>query len=254
MRILIITQDDPFFLADNLRFLISRLPSETELVGCIVFSVSPFGKQESFFDKIRRTYSIFGFGFMMNYGIRFLLNKFDKTKKVASVMTGFRVPLIKLSKGINTNESLQVVESYKPDLMISIAGNQIFKKRLLNIPTKGTINLHTALLPKYRGLMPTFWVLKNNEVETGVSVFMVDEGIDSGPILVQKKVPITNQSQRELIIQTKRIGMECILEAIEKIRDGRVEYIPNPVDHMSYYSFPTKNDVVEFRRIGKRFY
>jgi len=52
---------------------------------------------------------------------------------------------------------------------------------------KGCLNLHSALLPKYRGLMPSFWVLKNNENKTGVSVFFVDKGIDSGPIFSAKK-------------------------------------------------------------------
>ena len=66
-------------------------------------------------------------------------------------------------------------------------GNQIFKKQIIELAPKGCINLHTALLPKYRGLMPTFWVLKNNEKYTGVSVFFVDKGIDSGPIIVQRK-------------------------------------------------------------------
>ena len=69
----------------------------------------------------------------------------------------------------------------------------------------GCINLHTALLPKYRGLMPTFWVLKNNEKNTGVSVFFVDEGIDSGPIIVQKNISIGNMTQQELIVKTKKL-------------------------------------------------
>ena len=75
-------------------------------------------------------------------------------------------------------------------MLVSILGNQIFKRKLIDLAPKGCINLHTALLPKYRGLMPTFWALKNNEKNTGVSVFFVDEGIDSGPIIIQKKVVI----------------------------------------------------------------
>lgn len=88
--------------------------------------------------------------------------------------------------------------------------------------------------------MPTFWVLKNNEKETGVSVFFVDEGIDSGPIVVQRRVALNGQSQRELIIQTKQIGMKCIIEAIEKIRDNQADLIENCEEDKSYYSFPTK--------------
>ncbi len=59
-------------------------------------------------------------------------------------------------------------KGFKPDMLISILGNQIFKKPLINLAPKGCLNLHTALLPKYRrGLMSTFWVLKNNEQVAG---------------------------------------------------------------------------------------
>lgn len=254
MKLLIITQNDPFFLARNLEYLIDNQPSATELTGCIVFDVSPFGKRESFIKKIKKTYSVFGFSFVVNYGLRFLSNKVTPKNSVKKVLARRGVPLIELKEGINHKNSLAVIESYKPDLLISIAGNQIFKRKLLDLPAKGTINLHTALLPKYRGLMPTFWVLKNNESETGVSVFFVDEGIDSGPIVVQKRVSINGQSQKGLILETKKIGMDAIIEAIELIRDDKVELIDNPEKDKTYFSFPTKEDVKAFRKAGKKFY
>ena len=102
--------------------------------------------------------------------------------------------------------------------------------------------------------MPTFWVLKNNETYTGVSVFFVDEGIDSGPILVQKKVKIGNRTQEELIKYTKRLGMDAIIEAIEMILKGEYELILNHNEDSTYFSFPTRKDVEEFKRIGKKFY
>lgn len=102
--------------------------------------------------------------------------------------------------------------------------------------------------------MPSFWVLKNDETHTGVSVFFVDDGIDSGPILVQKKVEIGSRSQEELIKYTERLGMDAIIEAIEKIQDGTYQLIPNLDDESSYFSFPTREDVKEFKRKGKRFY
>jgi formyltetrahydrofolate hydrolase len=110
-------------------------------------------------------------------------------------------------------------------------GNQIFKSPILNLAPKGCINLHTALLPKYRGLMPTFWVMKNNEKKTGVSVFFVDEGIDSGPIIIQEKLEIGNFTQEQLIKRTKKIGMELISKSIDLIQA---------------LIFSVKNDVLNF--------
>jgi methionyl-tRNA formyltransferase len=82
----------------------------------------------------------------------------------------------------------------------------------------------------------------------------VDEGIDSGPILVQKKVEIGHRSQEELIRHTKQIGMECIIESVELIQKGSYNLIPNPAEEMTYFTFPTRNDVDEFYKAGKRFF
>ncbi len=138
--------------------------------------------------------------------------------------------------------------------MVSILGNQIFKNNIIKLAPKGCINLHTALLPKYRGLMPTFWVLKNNEEFTGVSVFFVDEGIDSGPIIVQKKVKIGNISQSSLIEITKKLGMDAIIEAIDLIDNDKFNLITNNDNEMTYYTFPSREDVIEFKRKGKKFF
>jgi methionyl-tRNA formyltransferase len=119
---------------------------------------------------------------------------------------------------------------------------------------QGCLNLHTALLPKYRGLMPTFWALKNGEKETGVSVFLVDEGIDSGPIVVQKRVAIGTDSLERLIRRTKIIGMDAVWEAVERMRSGKFDLLPNPEAEKSYFSFPTRGDVRAFRAAGKRLY
>jgi methionyl-tRNA formyltransferase len=103
--------------------------------------------------------------------------------------------------------------------------------------------------------MPSFWVLKNNEKETGVSVFFVDEGIDSGTILVQIRIPIhKNMTQAELIRISKKVGMEAIIESIKLIQSGNYQLIPNPDNEKTYFPFPTQKDVKEFYRDGKKFY
>ena len=150
---------------------------------------------------------------------------------------------------------MKQIQLFKPDLLISIAGNQIFKEKLINLAPQGCINLHTALLPRYRGLLPSFWVLKNNEQETGVSVFFVDKGIDSGPILVQKRLKILKgMSQLDLIKYSKILGMDAIVESVKLIHSGNYKLLPNDKEEMTYYSFPTHTDVLEFRKIGKKFY
>lgn len=254
MNILILTQDDPFYLAQQLDYLFDRIPKGAKIAGCVVFDVSPFGKKESIVEKALKTRKIFGNGFFLRYGMKFLRSKISSSYKVERILEKHGIEKIEIEGSINSESSLQKLKSYDPDLLISIAGNQIFKKPLIELAPEGCLNLHTALLPKYRGLMPSFWVLKNDETHTGVSVFFVDEGIDSGPILVQKKVEIGNRTQEELIQYTKKMGMDAINEAIEKIQKGGYDLIPNPDEESTYFSFPTREDVKEFKKIGKRFY
>jgi methionyl-tRNA formyltransferase len=254
MRLVILTQDDPFYLARNIDYLLKKLPPYAEVVATVVFDVSPFGKRESFSEKMKKTYDIFGLPFFLRYGTKFVLSKLDARNNVRKTLADRNIPLIHIEGNINKDENLEKLREYKPDLLVSIAGNQIFKQKLLDVATYGCINLHTALLPKYRGLMPSFWVLKNGETHTGVSVFFVDEGIDSGPILVQDKLAIGNMSQAELIDVTKKMGMDAILKSIDKIHSGTYTLIENDASQMTYFTFPTKEDVKAFRDAGKRFY
>lgn len=254
MNVLIITQDDPFYLPECLGYLVNAFPSHSRIVGCVILDASPFGKpRETQWRKALRTLNTFGMGFFARYTLQYLAKLFGGPG-VADVMGKHGVPVVRLDKNINNTESLDVIRSFHPEVIISITANQVFKKALIGIPTKGVINLHTSLLPKYRGLLPTFWVLKNGETRTGVSVFFVDEGIDSGPIIVQKAFEIGEMTQEQLIVATKRLGMDAIIEAMDKIQEGGYALIPNQADEATYYSFPTREDVQTFLQAGKRFF
>jgi methionyl-tRNA formyltransferase len=254
MKIVLVTQDSPFYLAENIGYLLDSLPSESRVVACVLLSASPFGKKETAVGKAWRTLHTFGPGFFFRYGLRFILSRLLPSRNVRKVLESHGIPILTLRKSINSAESRGLIAEYQPDLVISLQANVIFKKPLIDLPSQGCLNVHTALLPKYRGLMPTFWVLKNDEQETGVSVFFIDEGIDSGPILVQKRVEIGDRSLDELIKETKRIGMDALVEAIGLIQRGDYRLIENDEARMTYFSFPTRQDVREFRRRGKRFF
>jgi methionyl-tRNA formyltransferase len=254
MRIVIITQNEPFYLTKNLRYLLTILPKHSKVVGCVVNDVSPFGKKESFFAKAKKTYKIFGFNFFMYYSLKYLKSKFNSNNNIFKFLKSNSIPIITLNETINKPQSVSKIKSFYPDLLVSILGNQIFKTPIINLALKGCINLHTSLLPKYRGLMPSFWVLKNNELKTGVSVFFVDEGIDSGPIIVQTEIEIKNRTQEELINYTKKIGMEAISKSIDLIQKNEVKLIENNHHKKTYFTFPKREDVLEFKKLGKKFF
>ena len=253
MNLVVLTQNDSFFLPLAIDSFFRRACVQHKVVACVLFSTSPYGKRESFIAKAYKTYCIFGLYFFLRYSLIYLVNRLNN-RDVRSVLAKHDIKIVELTGDVNSEESLAVLRSYEPDLFVSIAGNQIFKPKLFTLPKYGTINLHTALLPKCRGLLPSFWVIHNQEKYTGVSVFLVDDGIDSGPIIVQKKINIRGMSQLELIRVTKMLGMDAIIEAIDLLSKGNVKFIENKKEEATYYSFPTRMDVKKFHAVGGKFF
>jgi len=253
MRVIIITQDEPFYLASNVEYLINNLPEFVTLDCFFLLKHSPTVGYKSRFFKAFGVIKIFGFNFFFHYFLKYI-NTLISGNRLKKVLKNRNIVFKTIISNINSKEHLAYLRDNEIDLVISILGSQIFKRKFIGTPKLGVINLHTSLLPKYRGVMPTFWVLKNNEKFTGVSVFFVDEGIDSGKIIVQKKIFITGMSQSELISLTKRIGMDLILESLKKIHKGNVTLLDNDDSKSTYYGFPTKTDVVEFKKNGAKFY
>lgn len=257
MNIAIITQDDPFYLGRSLDYFFNKLPENICVAGIVILEASPFGKPESFLKRIIRAFNVFGLKFFLRYSYKYILSKyFFREYLVSSVLKKYDIRNIRLpNKNINSSESIKTLNNYNLDLVISISCNQIFRKKLLKLPKVGCLNLHTALLPNYKGLMPTFWALRNGEREIGVSIFFMDEGIDTGDILIQKIISIENNDTLESLIEkTKIAGMDALVEAINLIKRGNYKTVRFSPDEGTYYSFPTKTDVKEFRRAGKRFW
>ncbi len=254
MRIVLITQNEPFYLAKNLKYLNSILSKDSKIIAVIVSNANVYGRKEFFIKKALRTLNIFGLKFFLYYSFLFIRNKFSKKYDVIETLKELKIKPISLKNSINNKISLDIIRAEKPDILVSILGNEIFKKELIELAPKGILNLHSSLLPKYRGLMPTFWVLRNNEKYTGVSLFFVDSGIDTGPILLQNKLVIGNRTHRQLIMDTKKIGMELIAQAIKLIQKNNFKLIENKDEDMSYFSIPTKEDTKKLISLGKRFF
>ena len=251
-RIVLVSQNEAGFLPEAVDYFIRRLPIDSSVVSAVVLDPSPFGKRLSSLGKARTAITVFGFKFVVLYALRAVTNLLLR-KSLIAVFREHQVPIFFLRDSINSENSIALIEKEKPDLIISIAANQIFKSRLINLPRYGILNVHSSLLPKYRGLLPSFWVLRNGETESGVSVFFVDEGIDSGPILVQERIQIKGLRQSELIAKTKILGMDALIAAVCKVMKNQLDTLPNADSESSYYHFPTRADVRAFYLMGGRF-
>lgn len=156
---------------------------------------------------------------------------------------------------INDIEVIKKIKSDSPDIVISAYFDQIIKKDLIKIPSFGILNVHPSMLPEYRGVKPIFWVLKNNERKTGITIHIVEESLDTGDILLQKEVEIlSTDSVDSLSKRISTVGSEILQASIKSIQSNDYELKKQNLSSGSYYSQPTKNDLNQFRKQGKKFY
>ncbi|MEQ9309735.1 MAG: methionyl-tRNA formyltransferase [Balneolaceae bacterium] len=112
------------------------------------------------------------------------------------------------------------LKALEPDLFVVVAF-RILPKNLLKIPKKGSVNLHASLLPKYRGAAPIHWAVMNGEEETGCTIFFLDEDVDTGKIIKQKKISIgDNETTGEVYERLMNIGSEVLINAVDEIDEG----------------------------------
>lgn len=121
---------------------------------------------------------------------------------------------------------LEQLKSLKPDLLVVVAF-RVLPKEVLAIPSWGAINLHGSLLPKYRGAAPIQWAVANGEKETGVTVFKLDEDIDTGPILARKETPIDSvETAGDVYNRLMHVGADLLMETVTAIGTDSIQPFP----------------------------
>lgn len=126
---------------------------------------------------------------------------------------------------INTPEMLQKISEYKPDLIVVAAFGQKIGNDVVNLPPKGTINVHASLLPKYRGAAPINWAIINGETETGISIITVVDKMDAGDVLSTASTKIEpDETAGHLHDRLAKLAAPLLLETLDKIADGSAVY------------------------------
>lgn len=148
-------------------------------------------------------------------------NSEDQTLK--NLAKKYSIPYIKGYK-INTPEFMNEIRNYDFNLLVSMSFDQIFKKDILALPEYGTINCHAGKLPFYRGRNILNWAIINDEKEFGVTVHYIDEGIDTGDIITQKVVPITDEDDYQtLLVKAYELCATSLYESLVKISKDEVK-------------------------------
>ncbi len=167
--------------------------------------------------------------------IRAVITRPDKPAGRRKIM---QAPPVKVFADKNSLETLQPGNINSPDfidklkkipheLIAVVSYGGILKKSVLELPPSGCINIHPSLLPKYRGPCPVERALMNGDKETGVCCILMDEGMDSGNIIEQKKIDILISDTKETL-EKKLIsaGLEVLIQSIEKIKSGSANPVP----------------------------
>ena len=133
---------------------------------------------------------------------------------------------LNIQKPENNDELKKVIENIKPEIVITISYGRIIPLELLEIPKSGWINVHFSLLPRWRGAAPVQWAILTGDKQTGITVFKLDKGMDTGPVYLEQVTTINdNENSDELLKRLSQIGSDLAIKSLELISDG---VIPKP--------------------------
>lgn len=136
---------------------------------------------------------------------------------------------------VNSTQSIELLKSLQADLFIVIAYGQILSADILRIPKIFSINLHASLLPKYRGAAPINWAIINGETETGITIIKMNEKMDAGEIILQKKLDIdSNDTSVSLEEKLAHRGVGVLLECLDKIENKNFQILSQDESKVSF--------------------
>jgi len=247
MKIVFLTTDDPLYLPKFFTRVLQVTAQET----AAVYVVPPLYKQQTPAQAAWRYYRTFGLGAMIGLSRRVARAKL-RQDSIRAVCRNHQVPCA-LVADVNAPGFLEQLREAGADLVVSVCCPQVFKRPLLELPAGGVLNIHGARLPHYRGVLPSFWMLANNETEAGVSIYFVNEKIDAGELCGQRIFPISPDEPLDgFLHRSKAIAADLLLEVLEKIRNGTVRRQPLNLAEGSYYSWPDAAAVRRFQETGRR--
>jgi methionyl-tRNA formyltransferase len=256
MRIVVITQEDAFFIPRNVALLCAE-------PGMEVAEIVVLDARGALVNMRRRFLRWFGVVSAARMLVKTMLgwvqsrldvftggNRAPASLRAVARLYGAR---FSSERSANAPEVVQRLRGQAPDIIVSFSAPEVFGEELLGLPRLGCINLHCSLLPHYRGLLPSFWVLHNGEKRSGATVHYMAAGIDDGDILAQREVDIsTCRTMFQVLTATKAAGGELMLEAVRALRDGSIAPRPNRLEEGSYYTWPSDDDVKRFHDRGLR--
>lgn len=247
LRTVFLTTDDPLYLPTFYERVLRQHHAET----VAVYITPPLFKKQTTWQATERYIRTFGVGAAAHLTTRVLAAKLQN-RSIASVCRRWKVPSAVVTD-VNTPDFLAELRGLAPDVLVSVSCPLIFKKPLIDLAPRGILNIHGAILPHYRGLMPAFRQLANGEPRAGVSIYFVNEDIDAGELCGQRIFDIPAEDSLDtFLVRSKAIAADLLLEVLGKMKAGTITRTPLNLAEGSYYKWPDAESVRKFRSLGRR--
>lgn len=168
---------------------------------------------------------------------------------VKLVAEELRIPLIQPQK-LRQPEAVQQLKDWNPDLIVVSAFGQILRPEVLDLPRQGCINVHASLLPRWRGAAPIQAAILAGDAQAGVTIMKMDPGLDTGPMLSQRAIPIDAEDTGGSLLQKlSHLGGELLLETLPGYISGEIQPQPQPETGSTYAPMLKKEDgLLDFTR------
>jgi methionyl-tRNA formyltransferase len=259
MKIEFLTQDDPLYVLPFFDEFVRSYASEFEILH---IATCPTMGKRSRLQMVKELTQLYGSTGMARLVSRLAFSKLAGLLPRESGASGYRT-LAQLCRAYliahtqignpNAPEFVDLVRGRAPDLLVSVACPYILKEPLLTLAPKGAINIHHAPLPRYKGMMPTFWQMYHGEKTVGLTIHYMVTKLDEGQVLLQEQQPIVEgETLDQVIRRSKRYGAHAMARALRQLRDGNTSPAILDQSKGSYYTFPTADEIAEFHRRGLR--
>lgn len=242
------TQDDPLYVIWFFEVFFAEYPrDEFEIVGVTIGRAFRESRR-AVAGRMLRFYGPMDFARLV---MRFAGTKVRR-RSIAAAAHRERVALL-ATNSVNDSDYIRRLREIRPDIIISVAAPEIFRDEIIAVARLGCLNIHSGRLPKYRGMMPTFWQMLSGEPQATVTVHELVRELDAGDVLGTLEYPVLeSDSLDRVMIETKREGARLMIDVLRQIRAGQARPKPLNMADASYFSFPSREKVEEFRRRGHR--
>ncbi len=144
-------------------------------------------------------------------------------------------------ESLRREEAIAWIAEKEPDVIVVAAFGQILPPAVLRIPPHGCLNVHASLLPRYRGAAPIPAAILNGDSETGITIILMDEGLDTGPVVARRAIPISPEDTAgSLGEKLAKLGAEILLEILPAWLEGRIQ--PSPQEGEASYAKPIRKE------------